>query len=202
MDDTLPKSADRPKLVPARMFLRSNHKVRFNDYPSTERRMLDLGDDFSAEMQACRDVSSLELALGMLEVIGTSRDPRGPMACLYVIEAEGTGYCKIGVSVRPVERLGQLQTANAHKLSLFACVFSSFMRATEIESGVLKCATEQGWRAQGEWLRGRPEDVLSEIFSFAKRECYAICDPLTWFEDMRALTLKKASRMRRYRDRI
>ncbi len=202
MDDTLPKSADRPNLVPARMFLRSNHRVRFRDTFDKDRRMFDLGDDFSAEMRACRDVASLELALGMLDVIGKSRDPKGPMSCLYVIEAEGTGYCKIGVSVRPTERIGALQTANAHKLSLFACVFSSNMRATEIESGVLKCAAEQGWRAQGEWLRGKPEDVLSEILSFAKRECYAICDPLTWFEDMRALTLKKASRMRRYRDRI
>ncbi len=202
MSDTLPKAAGKPKLVPARMFRRAVHKVFFREETSPDSFMFDLGHDFSAEIAACTDAESFALAFGMLEAIGNGKDPKGPLWCLYVMEAEGSGFCKIGVSMKPLERVAQIQSCNPHRIALYACVFSCYMRATEIESGVLKKAAQEGWRAQGEWVRATPEQALTEIFEFAKRECYAICDPATWFENMRRSTLRRAAQSPRYRNRI
>lgn len=112
LDDTLPKAANKPRLVPARMFLRSGHKVRFREEVSKDSLMFALGEEYSAE------------------------------------------------------------------------------------------AADEGWRAEGEWVRASPEQALVEVFEFAKRECYAICDPATWFENMRRSTLRRAASSSRYRDRI
>lgn len=202
MDDTLPKAANKPRLAPARMFLRSNHKVRFRDEVSKDSLMFDLGEEYSAEIEACTKAESFAAAFGMLEVIGNAKDPKGPLWCLYIMEALESGFCKIGVSLKPLERLAHIQTCNPHRIVLYACVFSCYQRATEIESGVLKKAADEGWRAQGEWVRASPEQALIEVFEFAKRECYAICDPATWFENMRRSTLRRAASSPRYRDRI
>ena len=202
MTDILPKSATRPKLVPARHYLRYNHTVRFRDEGNLAARMFDLGSDYRFEIAACTDETSMAMAFGMLEAIGNGKDPRGPLWCVYVMEAENSGFSKIGVSQKPVDRVSQIQSSNPHRITLYAAVFSSIVKATDIESGVLKKAAQEGWRACGEWVRATPEQLLVEIFDFAKRECHAICDPLTWFEDMKASTLRRASQMRRYRNRI
>jgi predicted GIY-YIG superfamily endonuclease/ribosome-associated protein YbcJ (S4-like RNA binding protein) len=70
---------------------------------------------------------------------------------LYVIRAEGTNYCKIGVSKDPKLRKRELQTSNPFTLNI-SMVLSTTGNAVNLEKSLHKHFRKQ--RTQGEWFEG------------------------------------------------
>ncbi len=194
----LPEQTPELKLMSVRAARRGKDGIRrYNQSNNRREMMFDLGDSFEAETVACTKPEGLASAFGMLEALEEAKPKYGgTFRCLYIFHAEGTKFCKIGVSVNPIRRVADIQSANPVPVSLYACVFSPVMKAGSLEQKVLQEALEDGVRAEGEWIRATPQDALERVFRLAKRECMPICDASTWFENMRNDVLRHAAMKR------
>lgn len=163
--------------------------------------MFDLSGDRECQKEACRDPKWTAAALGMLRATaGASKLPATSHRCLYIMHAEESEFCKIGVSVDPVERIASVQTCCPFALRLYACVFSPTLKAGSVEQAVLRRAQKDGFSARGEWIKATPEEALEIVLDVAWQECLPVCDPHTWFMNMRERTLRLARQKRRLKN--
>lgn len=158
--------------------------------------MFDLGGERDTAKESCRDPKWIAAALGMLRAIeGSTRVAATSHRCLYVMEAEGSGFCKVGVSVDPVDRAVSIQTACPHPIRLHACVFSPTLQVGILEQATLRRASRMGVSAQGEWIKATADEAMALVLDVAWRECIPVCDAETWFLNLRGSTLSQARRM-------
>lgn len=71
---------------------------------------------------------------------------------IYAIEARGSEFVKIGVSVDPHSRMRDLQTANPYELGILYLVKSERSAALKIEAAIHSTDEAKKARGQGEWL--------------------------------------------------
>lgn len=91
------------------------------------------------------------------------------MSYVYLIEQDGTGYYKIGISRDPHKRLAALQTSNGHKLLLLLTVEVKDARRLE---GMLHHRFAE-FRCEGEWF-DLPVVAVDEIkFWLSAVACHA-----------------------------
>lgn len=81
---------------------------------------------------------------------------------VYFIRDMTSGYIKIGVSNRPVERLGSMTTGSPHEMCLLLCVPGGYRR-----EGALHLQFETK-RIRGEWFALTEDDLVGIVHDAVK----------------------------------
>jgi hypothetical protein len=80
---------------------------------------------------------------------------------VYVIAWSARGPSKIGIAVRPAQRLNELQTCHPYRLKIyFAGMFPDRDSALKVEQRTLAVSTE---RLQGEWIMLPPNQAAEAV---------------------------------------
>ena len=90
---------------------------------------------------------------------------------VYVVRDRAAGRIKVGQTIDPRRRLGELDRgcgARVEVMELVAC--PSHVHSGRIERSLLSAAAK--WRLEGEWVDAAAEDVLRERFDAIVRRPY------------------------------
>ena len=78
--------------------------------------------------------------------------------CVYLMRAEGTELCKIGVSMNPKERLKTISSSSPFDISLLSTISGGY----ETEKQLHKKYENLGLRVKNEWFR-LTDDILKDF---------------------------------------
>jgi hypothetical protein len=84
---------------------------------------------------------------------------------VYFIEAEETGFCKIGHSLNPKKRLAELQVGSHAKLNIIATVIGGKQKEQELHARFKSC------KHRGEWF-SRSDDLSKYLLSLRDFELW------------------------------
>jgi hypothetical protein len=133
-----------------------------------ETQRIDLKDDLSLAVEACRDERVLRKTMNLCSLAMSVFDTNFDYA-VYSIEAVGHGHAKVGITKSPLGRLRTMQVANFAPLRFDALVwFDSEDEALAIERLVVEAAKEMGIHARGEWLQTSGLEVAQLILKAAR----------------------------------
>lgn len=148
------------------------------------RRRFDLSGDISGPHRLCCEGGGLELAMRV------TKGPSGGAAVfetcgVYVMQAEGFNYSKVGISSNPLHRIRQMQTSNFAKLRYRGMLwFDNWDAAGTVEQLVFKAADEMGIRGRGEWLTTDSAEAFDLVLKAARYAGLPCRDSATHFEDL------------------
>lgn len=95
--------------------------------------------------------------------------PRAPGVCVYVIEVEGSGAVKIGISVDPADRCRDFQIGNHSNATVFYAIRIAIRsEAASVEKKVHNRLKAQDMHMRGEWFRCSTAYARAEILNAAE----------------------------------
>lgn len=148
----------------------SNAKAR------VPQNFFDWDGDLSPQVAACRNREDMEKICGfMLAAYGNEKATYD--CAVYVVEAIGFGFCKIGMSHQPLGRINALRVGHFADLRFAGMVWTRDHKAAEkIEGLALRACKEMNIHARGEWVMSTATEALEIVLKAARYAGASVCD--------------------------
>lgn len=149
------------------------------------------GDDFVRfMMRGKKEITIGPKQQALLEKWKMMKELRfAPFAYEYVyIVANGDAEFKIGFTVAPQKRLGQLKSASTNDLRIVGIIVTGWQHGRNIERALISEYKRRGLHIRGEWFKGDADAEIPSIRDFVVsryannittlKEAYDGCEPL------------------------